>query len=833
VNLSDRLEWLQRHTPFGSLSLAALEAIAAACRQEQIAANRRLVLEDQAVTTLYILKSGQFEAYHTTTDSPAQVMTLPPGTVLHWPELVLDQPTPHTVITLSDCEVWTLSRDVFNRLADQFPELRQSISQHLSGALADVTAQLAYEQQRQMALRPYLVPRVKQGIVGSSRYAIRLRHAIKEAAGDRHSVLIFGEPGLEKDNIAALIHYGSRDRRQPLIQLNCGTLSANGAELFGKAGGKQGLLDWLNEGTLILNNVHEWPNALYPQLRRLLQSREYLPVSDTTTTARLFQGRIILIAEKKDCNCQDLVHHIIRVPPLRVTKADIEALVNYYITLCCRSKRIPKPRITPEALRRLQSYDFPGNLRELASLVERAILQANGASLLTEEVFWPEQVKQRRFRWNLLNAYPQLRYLLRSPWWPDRLNYGLTLWAFPLIVAIGLWGPQDREHNLALNLFWAWWWPLSLLIFPFLGRIWCAVCPFMIYGELLQTLSLKLWPRRLGSWPRPLAEKWGGWILFALFTAILLWEELWDLPNTAYLSSWLLILITAGAVIFSQLYERRFWCRYLCPIGGMNGLFAKLSIIELRAQRGICAASCTTYQCYKGGPALGEGQETGGCPIYSHPAQLTDNRNCVLCMTCLKACPHRSVELNLRPPAIELWTSHTPTAYEVCLLFLLLGAVVLHHLPQVLVWCHQPQAPFLVKAAIATLTLAVPGAIAWVLHQGQRLWGPPQPFIRLAYGYLPLVLGANLAYYLPLGLGEAGHLWPVTLATFGLSAGTPFQWSAHPAVVAFLQTTALIVSTLASLLLTQKISRLPLSALWPQCLGIVGTAVMISTLVSL
>lgn len=59
----------------------------------------------------------------------------------------------------------------------------------------------------------------------------------------------------------------------------------------------------------------------------------------------------------------------------------------------------------------------------------------------------------------------------------------------------------------------------------------------------------------------PAVEAWGGWFLFGMFAAILVWEEVWDLPQTAYLSSWLLLLITAGAVVCSAFFERRLWCR--------------------------------------------------------------------------------------------------------------------------------------------------------------------------------------------------------------------------------------------------------------------------------
>lgn len=67
-----------------------------------------------------------------------------------------------------------------------------------------------------------------------------------------------------------------------------------------------------------------------------------------------------------------------------------------------------------------------------------------------------------------------------------------------------------------------------------------------------------------------------------------------------YLSAALLLLITTGAVVCSYFFERRLWCRYLCPIGGMNGMFAKLSMTEVRGRQGVCAGNCSTYNCYKG-----------------------------------------------------------------------------------------------------------------------------------------------------------------------------------------------------------------------------------------
>lgn len=833
---SEEIDWLRTETIFRDLSPALIEAIAPCLYKIPFTANRRLILEDTKPDALYILRAGQLESYRTRRASQAIVTELHSGEVLHLQALLLETATTKTVVSQTDCLLWKLEKSRFMQLAQDYPELSEELSKLLAACLEDVSEQLAYEQERQQALRPYLLTRVKRGVVGRSRYAKRLRQNIRDATSleavststnstgtdeRRPSVLIFGEPGLNKDNIAALIHFGSANKKRPMIQVNCENLRSQ--DLFGRGDSQPGLLEWLGSGTLLLNNIQDIDEKLKAPILSLLEDGSYQPVSregDAPIPSRHSPAWILVVAEKalpevaKRCAMQ------VKVPPLRLRKADIEALVTYFAQLLCRQRKRSKVKLDSAALRRLQSYDFPGNLTELESMVERAVNQSEG-HILTEEVFWAEENEKRRFRFDLLQGYPKLRQFLLSPWWPDRINYGFTLWFYPIIVAVLMWGPQTRDTNFALNFFWAWWWPLVLIGFPFVGRVWCAVCPFMIYGEVVQKLSLIAWPRQLQAWPRTWAERWGGWILYGGFALILLWEELWNLENTAYLSGWLLLIITAGAIVCSVLFERRFWCRYLCPIGGMNGLFAKLSVIELRAQQGICSATCNTYHCYKGGPAEGEGQATGGCPVYSHPAQLNDNRNCVLCMTCLKACPHQSVALNLRPPGIELWTTHQPTSYEVALLLLLLGAVFLHRLPQLTTTVLGDEAvldSFGGHAIAAMTALFLPGAIALLVDKIRARFqgtGANRDFLTLAYGYLPLVLLASLAHYLLLGLSEGGQIVPV----FGATIGWPvvgFQAIVHPAVIAFLQGTSLLLGACLSIVLTQKIGRQSWLKLMPQ-----------------
>jgi hypothetical protein len=677
-------------------------------------------------------------------------------------------------------------------------------------------------------LAPHLVGRARRGVVGSSRYARNLREAISKAAQDptRRPVLISGEPGLEKDNLAALVHFGSPDRHQLMLSFDGALLRPDGAELFGNGNGAsangesgdQPLLEVLGRGALLIDKLDQVPKPLQARLLELARTGQWQH-GGAAGAMQQFRGRVFFTAETT-LPAFDRCCTVVRVPALRVRRQDLGEWLRFGVRQRSRKLGWPQPPLVDEAVvKRLQSYDFPGNLRELETLIYRALQQvrrqegAAGAkgswpALIPEDVFWTSP-RQQRYRFDIWRWKPQLREWMRSPWLWNALLFGLVSWLF-VLVNLWLWlGPQDRAHNGALNVFWAWWWPLILLGFPLVGRLWCSFCPFMVWGEIVQRCGRVLgWqPQR---WPRGNSDTWASPWLAAGFAAILLWEEVWNLENTAWLSSCLLLLITAGAVVGSLRFEKRFWCRHLCPVGGMNGLFAKLSILELRAQGGTCSGSCSTYACFKGGPADGEGLATAGCPLGTHPAHLTDNRNCVLCLTCAQACPHRSVQLALRPPAADIQRQMEVPAGEPGLLLVLAGDLCLHHWQRLLGWLPLApvslvDGPLLPRLAFATLALALPAALFGLT----RMMFSDARLNRTLYGLLPLIWALLLARHLPLGMGEAGMVLPVSLAPVTQRIDPQWlavvpSWQADPHVIGFCQSAAVVVGVVWAVVLLRR-----------------------------
>ncbi|HWH60776.1 MAG TPA: sigma-54 dependent transcriptional regulator [Terriglobales bacterium] len=226
--------------------------------------------------------------------------------------------------------------------------------------------------------------------VGRSPLMQRVYRLIIRAASASYPVLITGETGTGKELVARAIHVQSRPQR-PFVALDCSAVSPAlfEAEMFGSLKGaytgaiadRKGLMEMADSGTLFFDEIGNLPLELQPKILRALQQKEIRPVGCNYT--RGFAARIIAatnvpleqaVAEKRFR--ADLFYRLnvmqITLPPLRARREDIEPLVRHIMAQC--SEELGPPReISPSALARLQQYDWPGNVRQLQNVVERAM----------------------------------------------------------------------------------------------------------------------------------------------------------------------------------------------------------------------------------------------------------------------------------------------------------------------------------------------------------------------------------------------------------------------------------------------------------------------------
>ena len=861
--IRERIHWLSFHRIWGQLGEDSLQAIAHALQLLTVEPGTDIYRQDQTAIGLYILKWGSVELYRPSSVGRTHIYYRSAGDVFGYVPLVAasDQATYQTsAIALTASTIWFLRQADFDRLVRTHPDIQTSINRLLAQDLAQFAQRIAWEEARIQGLQFYIHPVPSDGsLTGHSKAAQKLMQQAAAAAQNLAPIFLQAAPGTGKTFLAGYIHERSGLNQQPFAEIDCAQLlrdesgQVQSDQLFGcEAGPVLGVIELLERGTLLIDNVQLLTVGDRDRLMAYLQTGTFTrnparvggdrrDVNSSASPPTVKSWVRLVLASPHKLSMAGGKSHIIKLFSLAQRKDDIPDFAQYFLEKFCREQERPTLQLDQGDRRRLISYAYPGNLRELAGILQRAVIMTPPDQMVVpEQVLWSVQSEKNAFRVDLLNQLPWLRQFLLSQWWPRRF-WVLVMVLFIPVTVMGFIGPQTRDANMALNFFWAWWWPGYLFLFAFVGRLWCAVCPFMITGEWIRQLSLWIWPRELLPWPTQWMNRWGAWLLFVGFAAIYLWEHLWDLPHTAYLSAWLLLVITAGAVIGSLIYERRLWCRYLCPIGGMNGMFAKLSMIEVRSTQQVCGSQCQTFGCYKGSPATPvtfaqalptEGQATGGCPLYSHPAQLQDNRDCVLCMTCLKACPNRSVQVNLRFPASDLLDNHRQSWAEAALLLLLLGGVFMHHDRQILEGLGLGNWPvdaahLLMGTPIVIGLLGAPALLTYGAHQMARLGDRAMPdYLTAVYAYLPLTLAANLAHYIPAAMTEAGQILPVIARTFGFSGqGLPtLTWS--PDVAAFLQGVTLLSGVAFSVYPLLRMTHRPWFSNLPHLMLIVGLTVM-------
>ena len=242
-------------------------------------------------------------------------------------------------------------------------------------------------------------------IIGKSKPMLNVYDLIRKVSQSRASVLITGPSGTGKELIANAIHYNSPRKDRPFVSINCGALTETllESELFGHEKGaftgaismKKGRFELADGGTLFLDEVGEMPASLQVKLLRVLQEMKFERVGGTRTIKVDVR---ILSASNRDIKGdveaglfrEDLFYRLnvihIEVPSLRERGEDIRLLVNHFIEKYGVDEEKKRIELSPEAWKFLYNYSWPGNIRELENVIERAVVLNSGGVIRPEDL---------------------------------------------------------------------------------------------------------------------------------------------------------------------------------------------------------------------------------------------------------------------------------------------------------------------------------------------------------------------------------------------------------------------------------------------------------------
>jgi two-component system NtrC family response regulator len=234
-------------------------------------------------------------------------------------------------------------------------------------------------------------------VIGESQPITDAINLANKVAKTDTAVLLTGETGTGKEVFAQAIHYGSLRADKNFVALNCSAFGRDiiESELFGYKQGaftgaqkdKRGLLEEAHNGTLFLDEIGELPLELQAKLLRVLETHEFIKLGDTKTIKSNFR---LIAATNRDLKSESELHKFrpdlyfrlnvfqILLPPLRDRIRDIPLLLDFFLDYFCKQTNKPNSGYSKDFLKRLESYEWNGNIRELKNVVERAVIISEG-----------------------------------------------------------------------------------------------------------------------------------------------------------------------------------------------------------------------------------------------------------------------------------------------------------------------------------------------------------------------------------------------------------------------------------------------------------------------
>ena len=273
---------------------------------------------------------------------------------------------------------------------------------------------------------------------------------------------------------------------------------------------------------------------------------------------------------------------------------------------------------------------------------------------------------------DLLSKSGLLRKIVVSRW----AQIILMMVAMTLVYVVILttfFGTKMSGRNLGVLLMWGiWLFLLIAILTPFLGRIWCTICPLPFFGDLIQRNSVfnplkgekgeykNKYSGLFLKWPKLLQNSWPKLILLLIlttFSAVLV-----ALPKVTGLAAILLLVLPT---LLALIFEHRAFCRYLCPVSGFLGPFSKMSTLALRNKSQKTCDQCKAHFCQKGS------EKGWACPYGINVGEMTESSDCGLCLECTRSCLYNNVTIYRRPFGSELETRDWSDAWLTIGIFIL------------------------------------------------------------------------------------------------------------------------------------------------------------------
>ncbi|MBN8655889.1 MAG: 4Fe-4S binding protein [Anaerolineae bacterium] len=359
-----------------------------------------------------------------------------------------------------------------------------------------------------------------------------------------------------------------------------------------------------------------------------------------------------------------------------------------------------------------------------------------------------------------LTRIPFIKNALKSRY-PQLAVFIVMLIGYIFAILAGLIGTPVGSHNFSIVFVWIAWWAILILVaVPFFGRGWCAVCPIPLPGEWLQRGAILNPPDKRPKWlnlrfPKMFRNIWLqniSFLLLALFSSVLL--------TTPNITGIVLAAMLFAAIGLSTVFERRAFCRYLCPVGGFIGLYSQTAPIELRIKDKQICVKCEGKPCYNGST------NGYGCPWDVFPGGLTKNTYCGLCMECIRTCPHDNIAVNLRPFSADLAKPSTRMD-EAFKAFIMLGSAMIYAGVLLGPWGMFKDAAYNVGSNawfvyavifLAIIFVILPGLFTLGILNTKNVLPLKQRFASLSTALIPLGLMFWVAFSLSFVLTNASYI---------------------------------------------------------------------------